>query len=173
MKLQQELELLDLPAGLHAQACIYRPSTVFGVHRFKDRAGLVSHLLWNALRNYPTTLETNVHALRDYVYVNDVARYLAGALDRVPGGEPLVEHLVSGRPSSIREIVAHVQRMLGRSLLLQYSDNMNNNADITFRSDLMPPGWNPRALEQGLRDAYRTTRSRYLEDAPVQAGIGL
>jgi len=172
MKLRQEQQLLELSAGPHARVRIYRPSTVFGVHRFKDRAGLVSHLLWNALRNFPTTLEANVHALRDYVYVNDVAKYMAGMLERNSGAASLVEHLVSGRPTSIREIVTIVERMLGRSLLIQYSDKMNNNADITFRSGLMPPGWKPGGLEQGLRDALRITRIRYLEDTDIQIRLG-
>lgn len=165
MKLAQERRLMQCVLQHGLQAKIYRPSTVYGPHAFSQRAGLISNLFWNALRNAPTTLETHVDALRDYVLVDDVGDYLVKQLDNPLRGTVLTEFLVTGKPSSIHEIAKRVQRVLGKALLLQYSDRQRNDANITFCADVLPSNWHPTGLEEGLRHVKRATVSIHHRDA--------
>lgn len=165
MKLQQEAQLGRSAARCGGLARIFRPSTVYGAHDFRHRAGLISHLMWNAINNRPTTLEANVDALRDYVLVDDVGDYLAGQVLAGSHEAGQVRYLVTGKPSSIFEVVNRVQRMLAKKVLFQYSDRHRNDANITFRSRLMPADWHPTGLEEGLRMVRRATANLRLRGA--------
>ncbi|MBT8062350.1 MAG: NAD-dependent epimerase/dehydratase family protein, partial [Gammaproteobacteria bacterium] len=171
MKLNQENALVQLAGEAGFKVRIYRPSTVYGTREFGFRTGLVSHLFWNALRNTPTTLEANFHALRDYVHAGDVAAYIANRVAPFEADDQEVHFLVSGKPSSIFEIAGLVERMLGRTLVLRYSDRTQNDRDITFRSEVMPPSWRPHDLETGLRAVYRNTSFLYLRDVPFDLAV--
>lgn len=164
MKFEQEAALAARSDGL--DAVIYRPSTVYGSHEFHRRAGLVSHLMWNALRQEPTVLEANVHALRDFVHHEDVGRYLAEEVVAGAGGAASTRHLVAAKPSSIREVFHHVERLFGRALPYRLAARGGNDADITFSERLMPPNWSPRPLAVGLSSVWRETRRSYLSERP-------
>lgn len=169
MKLEQESRLEDLPASTRVR--IYRPSTVYGSHAYHRRAGLISHLLWNALHNRPTTLEANVHSMRDYVYVEDVGRDIVHEMEKLQGPtatsayRTTTRFQVSTKPTSIFEIVQRIERLLGRSLQRCFNRGGGNDADITFRHDIRPDGWHPTPLETGLSAALRLTRASYLQEA--------
>jgi len=125
--------------------------------------------MWNVLRNVPTTLESNVHALRDYVFVGDIAAFIVRQLQAGPAEQLNLHYLVSGKPSSIFEIVNRVKRLVGRSLLMQFSDQTRNDADITFSSTLLPAGWFPQSLDQGLREVLRINTNEYRQLAAIEA----
>jgi nucleoside-diphosphate-sugar epimerase len=168
MKLEQEKQLEDCAAQTGGISRIYRPSTVYGAREFGRRAGLVSHLFWNAIHNRATTLETHVDALRDYVWADDVGAYISRQLLDCQERTSRTDFLVTAKPSSIHEIASRIRRMLGRTLLLQYSDRSRNDANITFRSDVMPKDWHPTGLEQGLRAVRRETANIYLHDTTTK-----
>jgi UDP-glucose 4-epimerase len=171
MKLEQEKQLNECAARYGGISRIYRPSTVYGAREFGRRAGLVSHLFWNALRNQATTLESHVDALRVYVWVDDVGAYIARqVLDR-QDRTLHTDFLVTAKPTSIHEIANRIRRMLGKTLLLQYSNRSRNDAHITFRPDLMPKGWHPTGLEQGLRAVRRETANIYLQDPAEKVDV--
>lgn len=171
MKLEQEKLLKDCAARQGGLSRIYRPSTVYGAREFGRRAGLVSHLFWNALHNQATTLESRVDALRDYVWADDVGAYIAHQVLDCQDRTSRTDFLVTAKPSSIHEVANRIRRMLGKTLLLQYSDRSRNDANITFRSDLMPKDWHPTGLEQGLRAVRRETANIYLQDAAEKVEI--
>lgn len=146
---------------------IYRPSTVYGAHEFNYRSGLISHLIWNAIRNYPTSLEMNVHALRDYVYVDDVGRYIVRQIRIGFDTKQDKYYLVSGKPSSIFEITNQVQKLIGRSLIYQFSSRDRNDADITFSREILPIDWSPTGLEIGLAAVLMKTTDAYLQNTAL------
>ncbi|MFT5139162.1 MAG: nucleoside-diphosphate-sugar epimerase [Lysobacterales bacterium] len=158
MKLHQEMQLAGLEDGAHRRTRIYRPSTVFGAQEFNFRSGLISHLIWNALRNQPTTLESNLQALRDYVFVEDVGRYVVRKIQTGMNDSDEVCHLVSSKPSSIFEVTRKVQKLLGKAILYQFSDVHQNNANITFCRNALPQDWSPANLDFGLSEVLRKTR---------------
>ncbi len=164
MKLDQEQIVTANARSFALGGIVYRPSTVYGSHEFHRRAGLVSHIMWNALRNEATALEANVHALRDFVYHEDVGRFIAGNLmSPNPAGQRLA-HLVTGKPSSILEVFRQVERLMGRSLTYRLRLDGVNNADITFSAQSSLRGWAPHALEVGLAAVWRETRHSFLTD---------
>lgn len=172
MKLRQEALVGAQHDGDIRRVRIYRPSTVYGVHEFDHRSGLVSHLCWNALRNFPTVLEANIHALRDYVYVNDMGRYLARQIQAGLADQRQLYYLVSGKPSSIFEIRQRIEKLVGRSVLFQFSSNNNggsrsNDKDITFSRQMLPTDWSPVDLDYGLRAVLRKTNDAYLENTVI------
>ena len=60
--------------------------------------------------------------LRDYVHVSDLARAHLQAVDYLRGGGPsLAANLGSGRPTSIREVIAAVERVTGRVVPVKVS----------------------------------------------------
>lgn len=165
MKISQEERLRDAADTSSKQIRIYRPSTVYGARKFSHRSGLVSHLVWNALRNCPTILEANLHALRDFVYVDDVGRFITHIIQQGHGPAQEIYHLVSGKPSSIFEVVQRVQKLIGKSLIYQFSNNCPNDADITFSPHILPPGWNPSDLSYGLHAVVRESAKSYVKRA--------
>lgn len=166
MKLEQEQQLSALTDSIGCKAVVYRPSTVYGSHAFHRRAGLVSHVMWNALRAAPTTLEANLHALRDFVYCRDVGRYIASQITRPQSDSTRIKHLVSAKPSSILEVFHRIERLMGKSLFYQLKLAGTNNADITFSDRLLPGGWSPAPLEVGMAAVWRETRKAFLAEQP-------
>lgn len=170
MKLQQERLLSNACATDQFNVHIYRPSTVYGARRIKKRAGLISHLVWNALLQLPTILESRTSALRDYIYVDDVSRFIVNTLLDTEHQDMKVHHLVSGKPSSIFEVSRKVQALFGRSIIFHYSSKQKNDANITFRSNLKPMGWKPMDLENGLRIVLADTRNYRKQDNVALSG---
>jgi len=162
MKLKQEELVRQIQVFPDRLVKIYRPSTVYGAHEFSYRSGLISHLVWNLLRNHPTTLESNLHALRDYVFVNDVGRYIVKQIQRGSQDRNGLYYLVSAKPSSIFEVKQKLQRLVGKSLLYQFSNVAKNDADITFCREVLPCDWRPCDLNYGLSAVLRKTRNAFL-----------
>ena len=167
MKLLQESLLLEAVVGSRVRARIYRPSTVYGPHRYRQRAGLVSHMLWNAIYHLPTPLERNVHALRDYVHVSDVANFIAGIVSASGADTHRLFFLVSARPASILEVKNRIERILMRRVAVRLTAEAGNDADITFAPTLRPSRWRPLSLEQGLSWVYRDTLGAFRHNNPA------
>lgn len=175
MKLEQE-QALDIMSKHDVVVNIYRPSSVYGSHEFHRRSGLVSHVLWNALRSRPTTLEANIHALRDYVHHADIGSYIAGMIsgyipDDYDNGPlnrghhaPRIRFLVSAKPTSIHEMMLRIERLIGRSLVYRLNPEGKNDSDITFSERALRPGWRPVPLEVGLSAVWRETRQTFLTE---------
>lgn len=164
MKLDQESLLCRLSSTSPIDIQIYRPSTVYGSHEFHRRAGLVSHIIWNALRSTPTVLEANLHALRDYVHHSDIGQFIAMRVARTRQREFAIHFLVSAKPTSIREILLRIERLVGHSLVYRLNLSGVNSADITFSDRVLPSSWRPMPLEIGLSEVWRDTRQAFLSE---------
>jgi nucleoside-diphosphate-sugar epimerase len=168
MKWQQEQLLEDIATNNKRQINIYRPSTVYGSHDFGQRRGLVSHLIWNALRNVPTTLESNIHSLRDYVFVEDIGCFITNRIHHGFNKTGGIFHLVSAKPSSIFEVSRKIQILIGRSILYQHCGANRNQANITFDHQLLPEGWTSIDFGTGLGNVLRITKSSFLKDLLIR-----
>lgn len=96
----------------------------------------------------------NTEARRDWIYVEDAARAIAGLLD-TPGGEPV--NLAGGRPASVDGLIAAIAAITGRELRVERdpermrpSDRPVLAADLTRLRELLPD-FVPTPLEEGLR----------------------
>ncbi len=152
LKLRQELFLEGLPASVARH--VYRPSSIYGPVSPRHRSGLVSTALLNGVRHEVTSVTGSFTTLRDYVFVEDVAGFVAAQVLHGAPRERGVHFLVSGRPTSIYEVQQEVQRVLKRRIYLAVKSRLTNEQDITFHRQVMPADWHPADLATGLRLVY-------------------
>lgn len=159
LKLEQESLLLASPTPMVKK--IYRLTSVYGFIRPGQRQGLIPSLIANGLHRRVCHITGQMSTLRDFVWVDDVARFLAAAmLDRDERSRDSVSTLASAKPSSILEIQRIVESTLRRRLFVSYSNSASNSEDITFSPDLLPPGWSPSDVRSSVRRIYEDAVSR-------------
>ena len=134
---------------------IYRPSSVYGFNDRSNRVGLISALISNGFRQRVSRIFGSYQTIRDYVYAADIGRYVAG---QVFGDAAIVSRthfLVSGKPSSILELLQFAKIATGRQLYLQLDPYPSNADNITFARNVMPLQWQPTDLGTGLQATAR------------------
>lgn len=159
-KLEQEKALLSKLGNQNV--FIYRPSSVFGPAKDTMVPGLINILIGNNTNAHSiTSLDAHVMALRDYVFSEDIGRYVARqiATDDSQFEQPEYFFLVSGRSASIFEVVRTIESVLHTKLLVRYDQNYGNSADMTFSPSLMPADWRPSDLKTGIRLALSVHHS--------------
>ena len=145
LKWAQERVVEALPAALRRR--IVRLTSVFGAPIGQRRRGLIPTLLENAELRAVTAISGRLETLRDFVWREDVGRYLADLCvsEGVGRGEPVLT-LASGRPASIHEILQVAESVSGRSLYARFATEPTNRLDITVSPLLLPPDWHPTDL---------------------------
>ncbi len=153
-KLAAELALASFPA------IILRMLNIAG-GTDPDPTRLLPRALTAAGCGAPLTVNGDGSAVRDYLHIADAADAFAAAVDHLPAVERAVTYNVgSGVGSSVKDVVAAVERVTGRPVPLEYrpaapepavsiSDPSRAIADL---------GWSPRRseLEEIVRDAWST-----------------
>jgi len=153
LKRSQEELLLSSSARLVKR--IYRLSSVYGYIKRGHRMGLISTLIFNGIRQQVSHIFGNPSTLRDYVWCEDLGKYIARVLLDHEGKENCsIDHLVSGKPSSIYEIQGIIEGLLGRKIYLAFQDTNTNSSDITFSRIIFPDNWYPIDIETGARSIY-------------------
>jgi UDP-glucose 4-epimerase len=151
---------LELYRVLHAlDYCVLRVANPYGERqRIASGQGAVTTFLHRAHRGEPIDIWGDGHVVRDYLYVGDVADALVRAL--AYKGERRVINVGSGIGRDLNEVVAAIERVLGRPVARRHTPGRNfdvpaNVLDISVaRAEL---GWQPAtAFEDGLA---RTLRS--------------
>jgi UDP-glucose-4-epimerase GalE len=107
--------------------------------------------------DYPTPDGT---CLRDYIHVTDLADAHVRALARLQDGGPSATYnLGTGRPSSVKDVIAAVESVTGRRAVVERAPRRPGDPAALFaaaeraHADL---GWVPqRALETIVADAWR------------------
>jgi UDP-glucose-4-epimerase GalE len=108
--------------------------------------------------DYPTPDGT---CLRDYIHVTDLADAHVRALSRLEaGGESRSYNLGTERPTSVREIVAAVERVTGRSVPATVAPRRPGDPAVLYASAARAReelGWTPRHVEIDaiVGDAWR------------------
>jgi nucleoside-diphosphate-sugar epimerase len=113
-------------------------------------------LLLNGIRRRVTPIEGRISTLRDFVFVEDVAAFLARSIlahDAGGAAPPLI--LAQGKPTSIWEVQRLIERVIGRRAYLSYSLTPANSEDTTFSRATFPAGWWPSDLASNVRRIYR------------------
>jgi len=113
--------------------------------------------------DYPTPDGT---CLRDYVHVDDLSRAHIALFDKLTApGACEVYNLGTGRPTSVREVVAAVEKVTGKQLPVKESDRRAGDppalyADATKAMNEL--GWQPRYtdIESIVASAWRWHKRR-------------
>jgi len=153
LKLRQE-RLLAESADLLVSR-IYRLTSVYGHLAPGRRRGLVSTLILNGMRRQVTPLTGRMDTLRDFIWADDVGRFVVRDLygtarDRSPS--PLL--LASAKPSSIHEVLRIAEQVLGRKIYVSFESGEENSADITFSPRAVARGWQSSDLASNVRRVY-------------------
>lgn len=134
---------------------IYRLSSVYGYIKRGHRMGLISTLIFNGIRQQVSHIYGNPSTLRDYVWCEDLGKYIARVvLDDEGEKNCSIDHLVSGKPSSIYEIQSIIEGLLGRKIYLAFQDTNTNSSDITFSKAIFPDNWHPIDIKTAARSIY-------------------
>jgi UDP-glucose 4-epimerase len=157
LAIEKYLELYRVLHGL--DYCVLRVANPYGERqRIVSGQGAVTAFLYRAHRGEPIEIWGDGRVVRDYLYVGDVAEALARALDH--RGERRVINIGSGAGRDLNEVLAAIERVLGRPVERRYAPGRNfdvpaNVLDVSLaRAEL---GWQPTtSFEDGLA---RTLRS--------------
>jgi len=154
---------LALFHSLHGlEYVVLRVANPYGERQRVEAAqGAVAVFLDRALRGEPIEIWGDGTVVRDFLHISDVARAFLRAIDF--SGEPRVFNIGSGTGCSLNELVATIERLLGRPVERRYLpgrgfDVPRNVLDISRSRDVL--GWVPRmSLEDGLRVTVAWARS--------------
>lgn len=153
-----------LQAGVrHTRCRIYRPSSVYGASP-GARLGLIGTLILNGLAGRTTSIFGRPDTLRDYVFADDIGRFVQQQIS-APEPDPTKTFvLASGRPSPMFEIIARVEDILQSPLLLRYDTKPTNALHMSFRPATQPPGWRQTAQDTGIRLTEQRLRAAVLSN---------
>lgn len=152
LKLDQERVLSESLAD--CRKVIYRPGTVYGFSGFDKRMGLVTRLIWDRINHRVTNIFGSLETIRDYVWVEDIANFVAAEMRHGSDPGQTTHTLVSGKPTTINEIIRIIERVHPRKPYLQYEGGSFNTANNSYRPDMLPANWFPADLETGIRLVY-------------------
>lgn len=156
-KLQQERLVAGLPDAIRRM--IYRPSSVYG-YRSGARVGLFSALLRGALENRTARIFGLADTLRDYVYNEDIGRFVVERILLPRGQETCV--LASGKPTSTYEAIHLIESVTRTRLYLQYDPAPRNALPMSFRPSALPRDWKVTPIETGIHRTMQLLRESML-----------
>jgi nucleoside-diphosphate-sugar epimerase len=129
---------------------------------FEDRRRLVPAVMDALLQGQPVDV-TRGTQVRDFLHVADVGAALAAvALSDLTG----VVNVGSGKPVTVREVVATIESFVGRQGLVRYGARPDNPTDPPFvvadnRRLVQGTGWSPKYdLASGLRQTLEWSKTR-------------
>jgi hypothetical protein len=104
------------------------------------------------VRRRPTTIAGDLNTLRDYVFCEDIARFMVDRLLTGGVGTDTCSLLCSGKCSSIGEVLRHVEGTVGRKAFVNFVRQPSNGRDICPGWREQPvSGWRPVDLQTGIR----------------------
>ena len=137
---------------------IYRLSSVFGVSLNNQRVGLISALIQNTLNCRMTSIQGVYDTKRDYVWVEDVAFFIA---DKIISGNLKTDSsiflLASGKPTTIFEIIELIQKITNNKVLCNFDSTFQNSKQIVFLSNTIPENFRRTSIETSIRKIYLQT----------------
>jgi nucleoside-diphosphate-sugar epimerase len=137
---------------------IYRPSSVYG-YRSKSRLGLVSTILTRANKNLGFEVFASKDSIRDYVFIDDISNFIVNHFIQVDNIDVYKEFfLVSGKPTSIGEMLDILNRIYNKKLYYYYKVNKQNTLNMSFRKTLIPDGFLVTSLFEGVLKTKMTIR---------------
>lgn len=127
------------------------------LQRPKTRQGVIGIFLNNLLHKKPLEVWGDGTAIRDYIYIEDVAQACIHAMEK----EPLacVINIGSGTGITINDLIQEIQEVTGENPQVVYRaprafDVPRNVLDITKAYQLFQ--WKPKVtLQQGLHDTWK------------------
>ncbi len=94
-------------------------------------------------------------AVRDYIYIDDAIEVMLRAATRAG---PIVANVSSGRGTSVRDVVAAIEQVTGRTIAKQFVPERPGDVNVNILSNDLARGlydWDPQVdLAEGLRRTW-------------------
>jgi len=152
LKLEQE-EFVR--CNFRGDYAIYRLSTVYGAAKKDQRKGLISVLIENTLNCRMTSIDARFDTIRDFVWVEDIAIFIVNKVLDKSNKCNNIYHLVSGKPTTIVEIINTIKKITNNTVLYSFIDKSKNNKQMSFSSKIIPVNWHQSSLESVVRKIYQ------------------
>jgi len=147
-----------------------RPFAIYGDYELHSR--LIPSILVGALRDKPIQLSAS-HYVRDYLYIKDLITLFLTIMKQKPQNHYLF-NAGTGNETSIDHIVATVEQILNKKLLVQWGTQTPRpwepehwQANISTAKKVL--NWSPKyTLEQGLKESlawFKKNISLYVKDS--------
>jgi UDP-glucuronate 4-epimerase len=134
-------------------AITLRLFTVYGPRGRPDMS--VGKFVESALAGRAVPLHGDGTVTRDFTYVEDIARGIVAAAERVAPGDLHLANLGGSERSSVRDLIALVEKHTGESLVLDRKPPAPGDAPTTWASVERAEkilGWRPQVkLDEGVR----------------------
>ena len=150
-------------------ASVLRIGNVYGSKRFRDRPqGVIDVFVQNAIEGKAIVLWGNAStAIRDYVYLDDVAEAIKMVIDNCNHGVHTY-NIGTGIGTSVDQIVKMIETEFGYELTKEYRNNKSSGVDhivLSNKKIFNEIGWQPKIeLSEGIRktieDKKRILRHR-------------
>ena len=134
---------------------VLRLSNPFGPYQNPQaKQGAVSVFMYKVLNKLPITIWGDGSVVRDYIYIEDAVEALLVALKK-EGKERHIYNISSGRGMSLKEVMAHIEKITGIEARVEYTparplDVPVNILDNSLAKEYL--GWQPKfSFEDGLK----------------------
>jgi len=154
LKLNQEKTLFDLnDVKRRLNYNIYRLSTVYGYAHEGSRIGLISNLVINSLKNRETIIYGHYNTMRDYLWVEDLAKFIA---NEILSDYQLnkVFTLASCMPLSIFQVHRIVEKITNRKCAIRFISNLTNMKHNTCEKNVTPENFRASLIFSNISKIY-------------------
>ncbi len=148
---------------------VLRPANAFGPGQWPDRKqGFVATLLGRLARGLPVDVWGDGSVVRDYVFVDDVAKAFVRAVEYEK--PQTVFNIGSGTGHSIREVLAAVEAVTGRKVSANFLPGSANDVPVNvldIGSATRELNWRPEvSFETGLAATWKWISTEWLAQQP-------
>lgn len=151
LKLMQEEYLVK---NFYNACYIYRLSTVYGYYNKNFRIGLISALIKNTVTGKITNIFARPHTQRDFIWIEDIANYISLVVLDSTIKKDSINFLVSGKPTSVFEIITSIQRFAKSKVLQQYKLVDYNSDKIIYSENIKPKALTTTSMDVCIRSIY-------------------
>ncbi len=132
---------------------IYRLSTVFGYTQPGKRFGLISTMVYNAIKKRETIIDGNYNTMRDYIWVDNVADYIVRRLLK-PDYSSNIVTLASCRPMNIFQIHKLIENTFDIRCMIRFVSKPSNFAHNTYSPIVLPSGFKSSPMILNIQKIY-------------------
>jgi len=125
LTIEHYLRYFDRKFGL--KALTFRISNPYGERQsLASKQGVIPIFLQQIAKNEPITVLGDGSMVRDYIYVKDVVRMIAGSFEKAEGN---LYNLGSGHGLTINQLVDDIRRITGRDFEVVHKDKPSTYVD--------------------------------------------
>lgn len=144
---------------------IFRLSNPYGERQNPVAAqGVIPVFINKAIRNEKITVWGDGEVVRDYVYIKDVVKVLAGSLSKKT--DKRIFNLSSGKGYSLNQIIELIMKISGKNVKVEYKTGRNIDVPVNILNNSRIKkyfNWKPgTSIDEGIKLTYNYLLSNYV-----------